>query len=470
MKRSRPLAAVLFSLAASLLLAEGSPVPLLSAAPAPRAKAPAPGKSAPGTGTLYHVPVGTSPVLGPADALVTVVIFGNLECRFTQAALGTLTALQKANRSDMRLVWKHLPLAVHRRAGPAAEAAAEAHRVGRFWPFVGALRAARFALDDASLERAGVAAGLKPGMVSSAIKALQNQATVKSDQQLAARLLVSATPSMFFNGVRIQGGALPQSAFQGHLAQARKAVQMRLKISGVSRLKIYEHIVGSGIQPGPAPSTRRGVLARPHVDALMGAGRVGASGAKPARPASRPTLDLAHSPVHGPEDALVTAILFTSFRCGNSHEVWNAYQEAARQRPGMFRLYFVNHSVARGDKVAWQAAEAALTAHSQGKFWDMAEILFQNRYHLTPEKIEEYAIELGLNEKAFRAAMKGRTHRPRVEKDVWAAGRFLDGSSACPALWLNGRVQSGYLSTWRVRSFFDQAAKEVQGLRVRPLP
>ena len=51
------------------------------------------------------------------------------------------------------------------------------------------------------------------------------------------------------------------------------------------------------------------------------------------------------------------------------------------------------------------AAEAALAANEQGKFWEMHDKLFANQQALDRPNLEKYAEELGLNMAKFKAAL-----------------------------------------------------------------
>jgi protein-disulfide isomerase len=85
--------------------------------------------------TFPAVPVGTSPVSGPADALVTIVEFSDFECPFCARVQPTLRTVLSGAGSDVRIVFKHFPLSMHAHARPAAIAADCAHAQGRFWEF-----------------------------------------------------------------------------------------------------------------------------------------------------------------------------------------------------------------------------------------------------------------------------------------------------------------------------------------------
>src|SRR5579863_8994196 len=74
------------------------------------------------TKTVFKVPVGASPALGSASALVTIVEFSDFQCPFCSKVEPTLKGLRDKYGDNIRFVWKNERLPFH----PAAEAAAEA--------------------------------------------------------------------------------------------------------------------------------------------------------------------------------------------------------------------------------------------------------------------------------------------------------------------------------------------------------
>ena len=180
-------------------------------------------------------------------------------------------------------------------------------------------------------------------------------------------------------------------------------------------------------------------------------------------------LSLGQAPAAGSEEALVTIILFFNFRCHYGNYVWDTYHDMAREFPGMFRLYFKHHAINRYNRTALLAAQAANAAYAQGKFWELAEILVRNRYNINRKNLETYAREIGLKMGPYRAAMRKSSYRSRIEAEVAESKRFLKGSTSCPTVWINGSKMQGYISTWRLKRELRKAAREVQGIRIRPL-
>jgi protein-disulfide isomerase len=85
--------------------------------------------------TVPGIPVGDSPVSGPADAWVTIVAFSDFQCSYCATAQATLSTVLPAYGADVRYVFKHFPLSFHAYGRPTARAAVCAGAQGRFWAF-----------------------------------------------------------------------------------------------------------------------------------------------------------------------------------------------------------------------------------------------------------------------------------------------------------------------------------------------
>lgn len=90
---------------------------------------------------------------------------------------------------------------------------------------------------------------------------------------------------------------------------------------------------------------------------------------------------------------------------------------------------------------AMPAAEAAMAAHAQGKFWEMYDKLFSDQQNLTPEKFEQYAQEIGLNMTRFRADMSSHAHQAQIQASQQQASAL--GARGTPAFFVNGRKLRG---------------------------
>ena len=78
------------------------------------------------------LPVGTSPVLGPVDARVTLTMFTDYQCPYCSKEYPIVEELLKKYPNDFNLVIKHFPLGMHKFAQQAAIAALAADKQGKY--------------------------------------------------------------------------------------------------------------------------------------------------------------------------------------------------------------------------------------------------------------------------------------------------------------------------------------------------
>jgi len=66
---------------------------------------------------------------------------------------------------------------------------------------------------------------------------------------------------------------------------------------------------------------------------------------------------------------------------------------------------------------ARHAAQAAEAAASQGRFWEMHDLLYESRGELGEEDLMRYAAELGLDLRRFEEDLTNDHHAWRIEED-----------------------------------------------------
>ena len=102
---------------------------------------------APGPAKLLDPPVRIetqgSPVIGPADAPITLIEFSDFQCPYCVKAVGQLKIVLNAYPKQVKLVFRQFPLDSHSQAAYAASAALAAHNQGKFWQMHDALFANR---------------------------------------------------------------------------------------------------------------------------------------------------------------------------------------------------------------------------------------------------------------------------------------------------------------------------------------
>ena len=163
--------------------------------------------------------------LGPDTALVTIVVWSDFQCPFCARVAPTLNALRAKYGDDIRIVFRHLAMNFHRKAGLAAEAAIAAADQGKFWAFHDRLWASFGALERADLERFAKEAGCDLETFRAALDDRRYHDLVLTEGATALALGVDGTPTMFVNGQPIIGAkdvATMERVVDAHLARTRR--------------------------------------------------------------------------------------------------------------------------------------------------------------------------------------------------------------------------------------------------------
>ncbi len=145
-------------------------------------------------------------VRGPDDAPVTLVEYGDFECPYCGQAEQVIRELLSSMGSDIRYVWRHLPLNdVHPQAQLAAEASEAAAAQGRFWDMHDLLLGRQDSLSPKDLAGYARELGLDAERAIDEIRRREWAARVAEDVASADESGVSGTPTFFINGRRHYG-------------------------------------------------------------------------------------------------------------------------------------------------------------------------------------------------------------------------------------------------------------------------
>ncbi|MBN1763730.1 MAG: thioredoxin domain-containing protein [Sedimentisphaerales bacterium] len=157
--------------------------------------------------TVYDLSVGSSAVKGPADAPVTIVEFVDLQCPYCVKEYPKIKRILARYPDTVKYVFKHFPLAFHKKAKPAHVAAEYVLREGgmdKFWQFHDQIMAEPRKLDPSDL-RAYVQ-NLELDMAGYDKLMAQEEdydPMLKADIDLAKKCKVRGTPTVFINGLKL---------------------------------------------------------------------------------------------------------------------------------------------------------------------------------------------------------------------------------------------------------------------------
>jgi Na+/H+ antiporter NhaA len=145
-------------------------------------------------------------IRGPDDAPVTLLEYGDFECPYCGQAEQVIRELLLSMGSDVRYVWRHLPLSdVHPFAQLAAEAAEAAAAQDRFWEMFEKLLEHQDALRPFELAGYAEELGIDTQRFVRELHSHEHADRVLADVASADESDVSGTPTFFINGRRHYG-------------------------------------------------------------------------------------------------------------------------------------------------------------------------------------------------------------------------------------------------------------------------
>jgi len=100
------------------------------------------------------------------------------------------------------------------------------------------------------------------------------------------------------------------------------------------------------------------------------------------------------------------------------------------------------------------AAEAALCAKEQGKFWELHDKILDNQRALEDADLKRYASELALDAEAFNACLDSGKFKAEIMQDQREGEQA--GVTGTPAFFINGRFLSGARPFEDFKSIIDQ--------------
>src|SRR5215472_11073647 len=164
-----------------------------------------------------------------------------------------------------------------------------------------------------------------------------------------------------------------------------------------------------------------------------------------AKSKSKPTLPIAgRDHIKGPIDAPVALVEYGDYECpfcGEAHPIVKAIQEHLADR---LCFAFRNFPLANMHPHAEHAAEAAEAADTQGRFWEMHDVLFENQEALDDGNLIQYASALGLDSQRLIDDVLAGAHATRIREDFRGGAR--NGVNGTPTFFINGERYDGELS------------------------
>ncbi len=371
--------------------------------------------------TIYRLPLSAdSAFKGGQAPLVTIVEFSDFQCPYCSRASARVDELLEIYGDKIQLRFRHNPLSFHKSARGAAKATLAARVQGKFWEMHDILFANQRELQPEKLLEYAREIELNLVHFEADLKHPDLDKIIDEDIRVAQLFGARGTPNFFINGRKL-AGARPIEAFKLIIDEEIKRAKALIR-EGTPRDQIYAQLTAHGATEAGAPLKPR---------------------AKPSLLADETVYKVSLGKRYnakGPKSALITIVEFSEFQCPYCSKVGPTLKRVKEKYGKKVRLIF-KHNPLPFHKHAKLAAQAALAAGAQGKFWQMHDLLFENQRALERSDLNSYARKLGLKMRRFKSHLKSKKFLPQIEADQKLARSV--GANGTPTFFINGRKLIG---------------------------
>jgi len=168
----------------------------------------------------------------------------------------------------------------------------------------------------------------------------------------------------------------------------------------------------------------------------------------------------ASAPARGPETAPVTIVEFSDFQCGYCKRAHPAVEGLLAEYGDRVRFVYRDFALSFHDRAA-PAAEAALCAGDQDKYWDYYNDLMKTPSDLSDEDLRTRAARVGLDEAKFDECVASDRHVEAVEASM-RQGQSL-GVTGTPTFFINGRMLVGAVPVEQIREVIEDELQRASG-------
>jgi protein-disulfide isomerase len=166
--------------------------------------------------------------------------------------------------------------------------------------------------------------------------------------------------------------------------------------------------------------------------------------------------------VRGSAEAPVTIMTFSDYQCPYCIRSEPVLAEVLSRYPDQVRVVHRHFPLDSIHPFARPAAEAAMCADEQGKFWEYHDAIFARSGKLSEASFAEIGSELGLDGDALGACMTERRYADFVQQD-FDAGRAA-GVTGTPAFFVNGLALKGSRDADELSKIVDSELARTQTL------
>jgi protein-disulfide isomerase len=146
--------------------------------------------------------------------------------------------------------------------------------------------------------------------------------------------------------------------------------------------------------------------------------------------------------IWGNREAKIQLVVYSDFSCEYCREYFNEIKQFSTDHFDKLAVVWRHFPLNKKSESA-NAANAAECAGAQGKFWEMAELIYNNQENLSLNFYYNQAEEIGLEKEKFKRCLDSREFQAKIDSQ-YAEG-IAKGVEGTPTSFLNGRRLLGAL-------------------------
>ena len=159
----------------------------------------------------------------------------------------------------------------------------------------------------------------------------------------------------------------------------------------------------------------------------------------------------------GDEEAPLSLVEFADYETEAAVKAHEIVKDIMQQYDGKVRFNFRHFPLLSIHQKAHKAAEAAIGAAQEGKFWEMHERLLNNRHSLGTISLKSHAKEVGVTDKKFLDNLLSSKYGWYVQDDLKEGIRL--GVKDIPVFFLNGERIKGPITFENLKTHIEAAIK-----------
>ena len=162
----------------------------------------------------------------------------------------------------------------------------------------------------------------------------------------------------------------------------------------------------------------------------------------------------------GDTDAQVILMEFGEYENADCEKANEIVKQILIDYDGKVKFNFRHFPQTRIHQRSLKAAESAIAAGQEGKFWEMHNLLFHNRRNLGTTSLKLHSREAGISNKNFLDDLVNGVYGWQVQDDLKTGIKL--GVKEVPSFFINGKMYEGKITLPGLSAAIDDALKSVK--------